>query len=192
MAVVSSPERADLVRAMGVQHVIDRVAEDYRFWKDDHTQDPAEWRRLGKRIRELVGTDPDIVFEHPGRSTMGASVFVCTRGGTIVTCAATTGFMIEYDNRYLWMNQKTLKGCHFANYREAWEANRLIAEGRIHPALSAVFPFDLVGEAVLQVHHNQHEGKLGVLVLAPDEGLGVTDPELREEHLDAITRFRRT
>jgi crotonyl-CoA reductase len=49
-----------------------------------------------------------------------------------------------------------------------------------------------VAEAVLQVHHNQHEGKLGVLVLAPHEGLGVTDPELREQHLDAITRFRRS
>ena len=129
VGVVSSPERAAVLHAMGVEHVIDRTAEGFRFWKDEHTQDPAEWRRLGKRIRELVGRDPDIVFEHPGRSTMGASVFVCTRGGTIVTCAATSGFMIEYDNRYLWMNQKTLKGCHFANYREAWEANRLIARG---------------------------------------------------------------
>ena len=109
----------------------------------------------------------------------------------IITCAATSGFMIEYDNRYLWMNLKTLKGCHFANYREAWEANRLIAEGRIHPVLSAAFPFEQVAEAVLQVHHNQHEGKLGVLVLAPDEGLGVTDPELREQHLDRIMLFRR-
>jgi crotonyl-CoA reductase len=190
VAVVSSPARAQLVRAMGVEHVIDRVAEGYQFWSDDGTQDPAEWRRLGKRIRELAGADPDIVFEHPGRSTMGASVFVCSRGGTIVTCAATTGFMIEYDNRYLWMNQKTLKGCHFANYREAWEANRLIAEGHIHPVLSAVFPFEQVAEAVNQVHHNEHEGKLGVLVLAPAEGLGVTDPVRRERHLDQITLFR--
>jgi crotonyl-CoA reductase len=191
VGVVSSPERAEVVHAMGVEHVIDRSAEGFQFWKDEHTQDPAEWRRFGKRIRELVGRDPDIVFEHPGRATMGASVFVCTRGGTIVTCAATSGFMIEYDNRYLWMNQKTLKGCHFANYREAWEANRLIAEGRIHPVLSAVFPFERVADAVNQVHHNLHEGKLGVLVLAPDEGLGVTDPELRAEHLDKITLFRR-
>jgi len=192
IGVVSSPERAELLHALGVEHVIDRKAEGFEFWKDDQTQDPGEWRRFGKRIRELVGGDPDIVFEHPGRSTMGASVFVCTRGGTIVTCAATTGFMIEYDNRYLWMNQKTLKGCHFANYREAWEANRLIGEGRIHPVLSAVFPFDEVAEAVNQVHHNLHEGKLGVLVLAPEEGLGVTDAELRERHLDQITLFRRT
>ena len=72
--------------------------------------------------------------------------------------------MIEYDNRYLWMNLKTLKGCHFANYREAWEANRLIGEGKIHPTLSKVFPLDQTGEAAYQVHHNLHEGKLGVLV----------------------------
>ena len=37
------------------------------------------------------GEDPNIVFEHPGRQTMGASVFVCARGGTVVTCAATSG-----------------------------------------------------------------------------------------------------
>ena len=105
--------------------------------------------------------------------------------------AATSGFMIEYDNRYLWMNQKTLKGCHFANYREAWEANRLVCEGKIHPVLSAVFPFEDTGEAVAQVHANAHEGKLGVLVLAPEEGLGVTDPETRERLIDKITLFRR-
>ena len=191
VAVVSSPERAALLHEMGVEHVIDRKADGYRFWSDDVTQDPAEWRRFGKRIRELAGVDPEIVFEHPGRSTMGASVFVCARGGTIITCAATSGFMIEYDNRYLWMNQKTLKGCHFANYREAWEANRLVCEGRIQPTLSAVFPFDQTGEAAAQVHHNLHEGKLGILVLAPEEGLGVTDPETRARLLPQITLFRR-
>jgi crotonyl-CoA reductase len=191
VAVVSSPERAALLHEMGVEHVIDRKAEGYRFWTDEGTQDPAEWRRLGKKIRELVGVDPEIVFEHPGRSTMGASVFVCARGGQIITCAATSGFMIEYDNRYLWMNQKALKGCHFANYREAWEANRLVCEGRIHPTMSAVFPFEQAAEAAYQVHHNLHEGKLGVLVLAPEEGLGVTDPETRERLLPQITLFRR-
>jgi crotonyl-CoA reductase len=191
VAVVSNPSRVALLHEMGVEHVIDRSAEGFRFWKDDATQDPAEWRRFGKRIRELAGTDPEIVFEHPGRATMGASVFVCARGGTIVTCAATTGFLIEYDNRYLWMNQKTLKGCHFANYREAWEANRLVCEGRIHPVLSAVFPFEQTADAIAQVHQNLHEGKLGVLVLAPTEGLGVTDPETRERLLPKITLFRR-
>ncbi len=191
VGVVSSPERAALLTELGCEHVIDRRAEGYKFWKDDNTQDPAEWRRFGKKIRELSGRDPDIVFEHPGRATMGASVFVAKRGGMIITCAATSGFNIEYDNRYLWMNLKTLKGCHFANYREAWEANRLVREARIHPTLSKVFDLDHSGDAAYEVHHNIGEGKYGVLCLAPEEGLGVTDPRTREAHIDAITLFRR-
>ena len=94
--------------AMGCEATIDRRAEGYQFWSDEHTQDEREWRRLGKKVRDLVGDDPDIVFEHPGRQTMGASVFIAKRGGTIVTCAATSGFMIEYDNRHLWMKLKRI------------------------------------------------------------------------------------
>ncbi|MFN0090665.1 MAG: crotonyl-CoA carboxylase/reductase [Acidimicrobiales bacterium] len=192
VGVVSSPDRAELLAELGCERVIDRRAERYEFWRDEHTQDETEWRRLGKRIRELAGDDPDIVFEHPGRSTFGASVFVTKRGGTIVTCAATSGYLIEYDNRHLWMRLKRIVSSHFANYREAWEMNRLIDRGAIQPILSAVHPLAEVGEAAYQVHRNLHEGKLAVLCLAPGEGLGVTDPEKRacigEER---ITLFRR-
>ena len=60
----------------------------------------------------------------------------------------------------------------------------------IHPTLSNTYPLDEVGQAALDVHHNLHQGKVGVLCLAPEEGLGVRDPELRARHLDAINRFR--
>ncbi len=191
VGVVSSPDKVELLHELGVEGVIDRKAEGYAFWNEEGQQDPREWKRFGKLIRELVGEDPDIVFEHPGRQTMGASVFVAKRGGLIMTCAATSGYMIEYDNRYLWMNLKSIKSSHFANYREAWAANKLICEGKVHPILSATYSLEDTGEAAYQVHHNLHEGKLAVLGLAPEEGLGVTDPEMRERHLDGITLFQR-
>jgi crotonyl-CoA reductase len=192
IGVVSSPERVKLLNAMGCDAVIDRQAEGYKFWSDEHTQDEKEWRRLGKKVRQLVGEDPDIVFEHPGRSTMGASVFIAKRGGKIVTCAATSGYMIEYDNRHLWMKLKSIVSSHFANYQEAWEMNRLIDKGAIQPVLSEVFTLDQVGEAALKVHHNQAEGKIAVLCLAPEEGMGISDPEKRERiGEDKITLFRR-
>jgi len=191
VCVVSSPEKADICRSLGAELVIDRQAEGYQFWKDEHTQNPKEWQRFGKRIRELTGgEDPDIVFEHPGRETFGASVYVARRGGLIVTCASTSGFMHSYDNRYLWMNLKRIIGSHFANYREAWAANRLIERGLIHPTLSRVYPMDETGQAAYDVHRNAHQGKVGVLCLAPTEGLGVRDAALRERHLSAINRFR--
>ncbi len=191
VCVVSSEDKADVCRSMGAELIINRSAEDFRFWKDERTQDQKEWRRFGARIRELTGgEDVDIVFEHPGRETFGASVFAARKGGTIVTCASTSGYMHEYDNRYLWMNLKNIVGSHFANYRESWEANRLIAKAMIHPTLSRTYPMHEVGQAALDVHTNAHQGKVGVLCLAPEEGLGVRDTELRERHLDAINRFR--
>jgi len=192
VCVVSSEEKAAICRSMGAELIINRSEEDFRFWNEENTrQNPKEWKRLGARIRELTGgEDIDIVFEHPGRETFGASVFVTRKGGTITTCASTSGYMHEYDNRYLWMNLKRIISSHFANYRESWEANRLIAKGRIHPTLSRTYALDEVGQAALDVHHNLHQGKVGVLCLAPQEGLGVLDEEMRTTHLDAINRFR--
>jgi crotonyl-CoA reductase len=117
-------------------------------------------------------------------------VYAARKGGTIVTCASTSGFMHQYDNRYLWMNLKRIIGSHFANYRESWEANRLIAKGMIHPTLSQAYPLEETGQAALDVHRNAHQGKVGVLCLAPEEGLGVRDGELRATHEQAINRFR--
>ena len=119
-------------------------------------------------------------------------MFIAARGGTVVTCAATSGYMIEYDNRHLWMKLKRIVSSHFANYREAWDMNRLIDQGRIQPILSACYALTDVGEAACSVHHNEDEGKIGVLCLAPQEGLGIDDPELRERiGEDKITLFQR-
>ncbi len=197
VCVVSSPDKTEICHRMGAELVIDRssaTGEGYRFWTGDGpdaTQDQSEWRRFGAKIRALTGgRDPDIVVEHPGRETFGASVFVARKGGTIVTCASTSGYLHEYDNRYLWMNLKRIIGSHFANYREAWEANALIDRGLIHPTLSRTYPMEDVGQAAYDVHRNLHQGKVGVLTLAPREGLGVTDPEKRARFSDELGWFR--
>jgi len=143
-----------------------------------------------KKIRSLIGRDVDIVFEHPGRQTMGASVFVAKRGGMIITCAATSGFKIEYDNRYLWMNLKTLKGCHFANYarrgKPTGSSVRHVSIRRCRRCTQWTTP------AKPHIKCTETSPKQGrVLCLAPAEGLGVTDEDTRAQHLDQITLFRR-
>ena len=190
VGVVSSPEKVELLKEVGVEHVIDRKAEGYQFWDGDRP-DQKEFRRFGKKIRELAGEDPDIVFEHPGRQTFGASVFVTKRGGKVVTCASTSGYEHTYDNRYLWMMLKSIIGSHFANYKEAWEANRLIDLGMIHPILSQTYALEDTAEAAYQVHQNLHKGKIGIRVLAPEDGLGVQDEAKRERYADKIDLFRK-
>ena len=191
ICVVGGEEKVKLLNSLGVETVIDRKAEGYEFWKDG-VQQPKEWRRFGKKIREFTGgEDPDIVFEHPGRQTFGASVFVVRKGGTVVTCASTSGYMHEYDNRYLWMNLKLIVSSHFANYKEAWEANRLVDLGMVHPILTETYPLDDVADAAYAIHTNQHTGKLGVLVNAPAEGQGVADPAKRERFATELEAWKK-
>jgi crotonyl-CoA reductase len=177
VGVVSSPRKAELASALGCDLVINR--EDAVSVHPDGFRSPKTWKWLGSEIRAVFGSDPDHVFEHVGRETFAASVFVARRGGTVVTCGSSTGFEHEFDNRYLWMKLKRIIGSHGANYHESAEATRLLARGTIVPALSEVYPLDDAAEATRAVQQNEHIGKVGVLCLAPEEGAGITDPQFR-------------
>ncbi|WP_324789498.1 crotonyl-CoA carboxylase/reductase [Streptomyces sp. H51] len=190
VGVVNSPEKAEVLKSLGCSAVIDRTEVE----EGDSTllQRPEGWKKMGKAVRAAVGEDPHIVFEHVGRSTFAASVFLARRGGTVVTCGSSTGYEHVYDNRYLWMRLKRIIGSHGANFHEQWEVNRLIALGSLMPALSETYPLDEVGAAARTVQLNRHMGKVGVLCLAPATGLGVTDPSARarigEQRLRAFRR----
>jgi crotonyl-CoA reductase len=177
VGVVNSRQKADLLRSLGCEVVINRSEID----EGDTTllQRPEGWKKLGTAVRDAVGEDPHIVFEHVGKKTFGASVFLARRGGTVVTCGSSTGYQHTYDNRYLWMRLKRIIGSHGANLHEQWEVNRLISMGRLLPALSKTYTLDEVATAARSVQTNQHIGKVGVLCLAPRPGLGVTDPQAR-------------
>jgi crotonyl-CoA carboxylase/reductase len=81
---------------------------------------------FGSAIWDVLGEkrSPNIVFEHPGESTIPTSIFVCDTGGMVVVCAGTTGYNATVDLRYLWMRQKRLQGSHFANDVQSNQMNR--------------------------------------------------------------------
>jgi crotonyl-CoA reductase len=188
ICVVSSAEKAELCRRRGAELVIDRRA--FEFWDPSGKPRRRDWSRFRDAVRELAGGDPEIVFEHPGRETFGVSVLTVARGGTVVTCASTSGYEHLYDNRHLWMHVKRIIGSHSANYAEAWRSNELVVRGRIHPVMSRVYPLDRVADAARAVRANEHHGKVGVLCLAPRAGLGIRDEAKRERHLEQITLFQ--
>jgi crotonyl-CoA reductase len=182
VGVVGSARKAEALRRLGCDVVIDR---NEIGMGGDEAPTPERTielgKRLGREIRRQVGEDPHVVFDHVGRATFGISVFVVRKGGTVVTCGSSTGYDHHFDNRYLWMNLKRIIGSHAANLQEQAECNRLFRLGHLSPVLSAVFPLQEVAEAARLVQLNKHTGKVGVLCLAPREGLGVTDPVRREE-----------
>ena len=135
-------------------------------------------KRVGAEIRRHLGEDPHVVFEYVGRRTFGASVtWSGAAGGGHVRLQH--GLPARVRQPPPVDAPQAGVGSHAANLQEAWEANRLIEQGRIVPALSKVYPLERVGEATREVQLNRHVGKIGVLCLAEREGLGVEDPELR-------------
>jgi crotonyl-CoA reductase len=174
IGVVGSARKALLLEGLGCDLVLRRDELGL-----DGLGEVEMGKRVGAEIRRHFGEDPHMVFEHVGRETFGASVYLVRRGGIVITCGSSTGYLHQYDNRRLWMRLKRVIGSHAANWQEACEVSRLIEMGRVVPALSKVFPLERVGEAAREVQLNRHVGKVGVLCLAEREGLGVEDPELR-------------
>jgi crotonyl-CoA reductase len=176
VGVVNSERKARLLEALGCDLVIRR---------DQMNLEGLEPREVGKAFGEQVrgkfGEDSHVVFEHVGAQTIYSSVYLARPGGRVVTCGSSTGYEHTYDNRYLWMKGKSIVGSHASTRQEALEFHRLVGLGRVQPALSRVFALDDVATAAHELEANTHIGKVGVLCLAPEEGLGIEDPERRAE-----------
>jgi crotonyl-CoA carboxylase/reductase len=177
VGVVSSPEKGNLVKQLGAVDYIDRneFAGMMRTGKETPEEEKQRFkvaRGFSKRVKEILGDAPDIVFEHVGQATFPTSVFVVKPFGKVVICAGTTGYNLDFDVRYLWMRQKRIIGSHFANAYECLKANELIEQGKIRPVLWQTMGFEGVPEAHQLMRENKHLGKIAILVGAEEEGLG--------------------
>jgi crotonyl-CoA carboxylase/reductase len=179
VGVVSSPEKGQLLEQMGIDGWIDR--NEYkgmmRTGKETPDEEKARFkvsREFSKKVKEILGDAPDIVFEHVGQATFPTSVFTVKPFGKVVICAGTTGYNLDFDVRYLWMRQKEIIGSHFANAYECTKANELIESGEIRPVLWRTMPFEGVAEAHQLMKENKHLGKISILVGADKEGEGKT------------------
>jgi crotonyl-CoA carboxylase/reductase len=174
VAVISDDSKRQFCLDRGAVGVINRNA--FTHWgpmPDVKSADYAKWaqgaRAFGKAIWDTVGekTNPRLVFEHPGESTLATSCFVCATGGMVVICAGTTGYNVTLDLRHHWIRQKRLQGSHLSNDQQAVAVVRLVEEGRLDPCLSTIFGFEEIGEAHQLMYENGHPpGNMAALVNA--------------------------
>ena len=179
VGVVSSDEKGKLVEELGAVGYINRneFKGMMRTGKETPDEEKArfkESRAFAKRVKELLGDPPDVVFEHVGKATFPTSVFTVKPFGKVIICGATSGYTLDFDVRYLWMKQKEILGSHFANAWECNLANALIEQSKIRPVLWKTMPFEDVANAHQLMHENKHLGKISILVGAEKEGEGRT------------------
>jgi crotonyl-CoA carboxylase/reductase len=179
VGVVSSDEKGELVKRLGAKDYINRgeFAGMMRTGKESPEEEKERFkvsRAFTKRVKELLGDAPDVVFEHVGKATFPTSVLCVKPFGKVVICGATSGYQLDFDVRYLWMRQKQIIGSHFANAWECNKANHLIETSQIRPVLWKTMPFEDVAQAHQLLYENKHLGKIAILVGATEEGQGKT------------------
>lgn len=180
VAVISSDDKREFCERLGAKGCINR--KDFDHWGlMPHWQDEVAYgawakgaRAFGKAIWDVVGErkSPQIVFEHPGETTVPTSIFVCDTGGMVVICAGTTGYNAVADLRYLWMRQKRFQGSHFANDDNARAYNDLVVAGKVDPCLSQTYSFEEIPHVHQLMYENRHpHGNMACLVNVPRTGL---------------------
>ena len=180
IGVISDDDKRDFVMSLGAKGVINR--KDFDCWGqlppvgdvEGYSAYMKKCREFGKAIWAITGkgNDVDFVFEHPGEATFPVSCFVVKRGGMVVFCAGTTGYNLTMDARFVWMRQKRIQGSHFANLKQAAQANTLVIERRLDPCMSEVLPWLDIPRAHTKMWKNQHKpGNMAVLVQAKRPGM---------------------
>jgi len=189
IGVISDETKRDFVMSLGAKGVLNR--KDFNCWGqlppvngEGFKEYMAETRKFGKAIWDITGkgNDVDFVFEHPGETTFPVSCNVVKRGGMVVFCAGTTGYNLTMDARFVWMRQKRIQGSHFANLKQAAQANQLVIERRIDPCMSECYSWDDIPEAHMVMRRNEHKpGNMAVMVQAVKPGRRTLEDVLEAE-----------
>ena len=130
IAVVGSEAKAMRCWDLGAEHVIVR----------------GDLKALTTKVRELTGKrGVDVVFEHTGAATWGASVSACARGGRIVTCGSTTGRETTFDLQALFAKQIQIRGSYMGRREHLWTLLSLLQRNPTNP------PFRPVVDRVLDL-----------------------------------------
>ena len=174
IAVVSSPDKYDMVKSLGAdrrhqpQGLRLRLApeRDARADQEAHGRDQAPRRRAAQADRRQ-GSRRHLRARRAGDvPRVGVLVQALRQDRHLRRDVAAS--ISQFDVRYLWMRQKEILGSHFANAYQAERANELVMTGKIKPVLDQVFDFTETPLAHQLMKENKHKGKLGIRIQAPN------------------------
>ncbi|MFQ5988767.1 MAG: zinc-binding dehydrogenase [Candidatus Methylomirabilales bacterium] len=111
-----------------------------------------------KQLTERRGVD--IIFEHVGGETWKELIPVLAPGGTLVTCGATSGPIVETDIRYLFMRQLRIQGAHMGCKADFMTVLCLVEAGKLKPVVDQVLPLSEAAHAHRILEDRRQFGKV--------------------------------
>lgn len=147
---VSDPSKADRLKDLGADEVLDRRDTDL----------------VGKIMASTQGRGATMVLDLVGKSTLQASIGMLARHGRILCVGTLSGDCAEIDVMDLIMKSGTIQGSFDIIHPEDFDTIlRLFAEGTFRPVIDSVMPLSKAREAHERIEDSKGFGKI---VLVPD------------------------
>jgi NADPH:quinone reductase-like Zn-dependent oxidoreductase len=147
IATGSTQPKRDFSKKLGADYTIDITANDW----------PAEVRKITQK------RGVDIVVEHVGGEVLLGSFNCLARGGTIVTCGATSGREVRLKLWSFFVKEQKLIGSYGRTRADIQDTLDWAAKGRLKAAIDRTYPLAETVKAFGDLRARRVQGKAVVI-----------------------------
>ena len=144
IAVSSSDEKLERLKALGADHGVNNATHDFSR---------EVWAISGKR-------GADVAVNYIGGDTWAPTLRCLGMGGRLVTCGASAGFYPQTDIRYIWRRELNIMGS------DGWTPEGIrwllaqVESGAIEAVIDSVHPLSEIRAAQTRLESRQSFGKV--------------------------------
>lgn len=150
IAAAGSSEKADKLRNIGADQVIDTSKEDFVSVLHQSFGKPRIWGDGGI----------DVVVNYIGGDTWTKSLKVLKRFGRLLTCGATAGYAPAEDIRYIWSFELSIIGSNAWDKDDQIRLLELVSKGQLRPVIDRTLPLSRLREGIESLIARDFFGKV--------------------------------
>ncbi len=144
IATTSTPEKAELARNLGADHVINYNDED-----------------ITQRVREITGgAGVDLLIDHVGADVWAHGFRALRPGGRYCICGATSGLRTELHLGLLFSRQIEIYGGYMGSREDMRQIAAVLNRGSVQPAIHQTYPLAQAAAAQQAMEATNFFGKL--------------------------------
>jgi NADPH:quinone reductase-like Zn-dependent oxidoreductase len=151
IACASSTEKAERLKSLGADHVINYKKENFSKWVIE---------KFGKPQRRSHEGGVDVVINFTGGDTWAPTLRCVKRGGKILVCGATAGYDPKEDLRYVWTFELQIIGSNSFYDNDLNALMDLVQKRKIKPVIDEVLPLSEASEGLRRIDEREVFGKV--------------------------------
>jgi NADPH:quinone reductase-like Zn-dependent oxidoreductase len=153
IAAAGSADKAERLKALGADHVINYKEVDFSKWVIE---------KFGKPQRRSYEGGADVVINFTGGDTWVPSLKCIKRGGSLLVCGATAGHDPKEDLRYIWSFEIRVIGSNSFYDDNLAALMELIRTKKISVQIDKVLPLEQAAEGLRMIRDREVLGKIVV------------------------------